>query len=242
MSLILHIETATPVCSAALSKDGQLLDLQETNDPRSHATRLSPFIKELMDSNNYDFSDLDAVSISLGPGSYTGLRIGVSTAKGIGYGAGIPLIGISTLQALANRIIQEGKVVLGDISTKNLLLCPMLDARRMEVYTAFFSPQLELARKVQADIIEPDSYMEYLEAGPVLFFGNGSDKCRDIIQHPNAEFIPDIEPSSQYMIQLAEAAWEKQEFVDTAYFEPFYLKEFIATIPKNKIIPPQKPV
>ena len=114
----------------------------------------------------------------------------------------------------------------------------MIDARRMEVYTAFYSPDLELKRKVQADIIEEDSYFEYLESGPVFFFGNGSDKCRELIKHPNARFISGIEPSGRFMIHLAEKAWQKKDFLNTAYFEPFYLKEFIATIPKNKIIPP----
>ena len=238
MALILHIETATPVCSASLSRDGTLLDLRETNDPRSHATRLSPFIEQLMKSNNLSYDNLDAVSISLGPGSYTGLRIGVSTAKGIAYGAGLPVIGISTLQALANRVVKEKADILGEEA--KILLCPMLDARRMEVYSAFFTIDLELKREVKADIIESDSYRDYLNPGPVYFFGNGSEKCKETIRHNNARYIPDIESSSQFMIQLAESAFKKKDFLDTAYFEPFYLKDFIATIPKNKIIPPQK--
>ncbi len=239
MALILHIETSTPVCSAALSRDGHLLKLIETNDPRSHASRLAPFIDELLKFSKLSISDLDAISVSLGPGSYTGLRIGVSTAKGLAYAATLPIIGISTLQALANRVIMENKAELKDLVTDNFLLCPMIDARRMEVYTAFFSPTLKLVRAVQADIIETNTYLEYLESGPVVFFGNGSDKCREIIKHPNAIFFEGLEPSGRFMIQLAESAWERQEFVNTAYFEPFYLKDFIATIPKNKIIPPQ---
>ncbi len=240
MALILHIETATPICSAALSKDRQLLKIKETNDPRSHATRLSPFIDELLKSSGLSVSDLDAISVSLGPGSFTGLRIGVSTVKGLAYGANLPVIGISTLQALTSRLISENPDDLRDLITDKLLLCPMLDARRMEVYTAFYSRGLELKRKVQADIIDADSYLEFLQSGPVVFFGNGSDKCREIIQHPNAHFIAGIEPSARFMIQLAEIAWGKKDFLNTAYFEPFYLKDFIATIPKNRIIPPQK--
>jgi tRNA threonylcarbamoyladenosine biosynthesis protein TsaB len=238
MALILHIETATPVCSTAISRNGELLDIRETNDPRSHASRLTPFIEDLMTSNNISYTSLDAVSISMGPGSYTGLRIGVSTAKGIAFGVEIPVIGVSTLQALANKFVKENQNLLSKIS--NPVFCPMLDARRMEVYSAFYSLKLELKREVMADIIDTNSYLEYLDAGPVFFFGDGSQKCKEIIKHPNARFIPDIEPSSKHMISLAETAWAEKEFLDTAYFEPFYLKDFIATIPKNKIIPPQK--
>jgi len=239
MALILHIETATSVCSAALSRDGQLISIEETNDPRSHAKKLSPFIDKIFKSQKIKASDLDAVSISLGPGSYTGLRIGVSTVKGIAYGADLPVIGISTLEALACRITKEKASELKDLRS-DYLLCPMIDARRMEVYTAFFSPDMGQERKVQADIIEAGSYSEFLEAGPVVFFGDGSDKCREIIKHTNAIFISGVEPSARYMIRLAELYWERQDFLNTAYFEPFYLKDFIATVPKNKIIPPPK--
>lgn len=238
MALILHIETATPVCSAAISKNGALIDFRETNDPRSHASRLSPFIQDLWKSNNINPLELDAVSISLGPGSYTGLRIGVSTAKGIAYANDIPIIGISGLQALAARFIAEHSQSY-DLND-NTLLCPMLDARRMEVYSAFYNIKLKLEREIKADIIDHESYLEYLSKGDVYFFGDGSKKCMETIQHPNAKFIDNVEPSSRFMIELGELAWEKKDFVDTAYFEPFYLKDFIATIPKNKIIPPRK--
>lgn len=239
MAVILHIETASPVCSAALSRDGELIDIRETNDPRSHASRLSPYIDELMATSGIAFASLDAVSVSLGPGSYTGLRIGVSTAKGIAYAMDIPIIGVSSLQALANRFTADYSSLLRENHNSKILLCPMLDARRMEVYSAFYSPSLEIIREVNADIIEKDSYRELLEKAKVFFFGSGSVKCMEIIQHPNAEFIPDIELSSRFMISLAESSWEKKDFVDMAYFEPFYLKDFIATVPKNKIIPPQ---
>ncbi len=238
MALILHIETATPICSTALSRDGILVDFRETKDPRSHASRLSPFIQDLMESNNLDYSDLDALALSMGPGSYTGLRIGASTAKGIAFGADIPIIGVSTLKALANRLIREDSEFQKEL--KGSLLCPMLDARRMEVYSAFFKPSLESIREVKADIIDSESYKEYLDSGPVFFFGNGSDKCKEWLNHKNARFIPDVETSSKYMLELAESSWNEKDFLDTAYFEPFYLKDFIATIPKNKVIPPQK--
>ena len=143
MPLILHIETASSVCSTALSKGSSLIDIRETDDPKSHASRLSPYISELMKANSLTFSDLDAVSVSLGPGSYTGLRIGVSTAKGIAYGAGLPIIGISSLQSLANRYISENRDML-----KDDLLCPMLDARRMEVYSAFYNTNLDIVRDI----------------------------------------------------------------------------------------------
>jgi len=193
MALILHIETASSVCSTALSRDGQLMDTEETNDPRSHAKSLSPFIDKLLKSQKVKVSELDAISVSLGPGSYTGLRIGVSTVKGLAYGAGLPVIGISTLQALACRVMMEKTSELKKLKSE-YLLCPMLDARRMEVYTAFFSPELDQKRKVQADIIEADSYSEFLEASPIVFFGDGSDKCREIIKHVNARFIAGVEP------------------------------------------------
>ena len=200
MALILHIETASPVCSTALSVDGKLLDFRETNDPKSHASRLSPYIEDLMSANKIIFDDVDAVAISLGPGSYTGLRIGVSTAKGIAYGAGLPIIGISTLQSLANRFIIENLNDSG--ADKNDLLCPMIDARRMEVYSAFYTQDLKQKREIKADIIDPDSYKEYLDSTRVFFFGDGSQKCKDIIKNPNATFFPDIEPSSRFMIQF----------------------------------------
>ena len=234
-ALILHIETASSVCSTALSRGQDLIDIRETVDPRSHASRLSPFVDDLMKSNDISFSALDAVSISLGPGSYTGLRIGVSTAKGIAYGADLPIIGVSGLQALANGFIKDFK---GDLESGDLL-CPMLDARRMEVYSAFFDTDLKIRREVKADIIDEGSYHEFLSQGRVFFFGEGSDKCRDLITHPNSVFIDGIAPSARYMIDLAEEAYHRSDFVDVAYFEPFYLKDFIATIPRNKVIPPR---
>ena len=233
--LILHIETATSVCSAAVSRGKELTDIRETKDPRSHASRLSPFIDDLMKSNSLSFSDLDAVSVSLGPGSYTGLRIGVSTAKGIAYGANLPIIGVSGLKAMANGFLDSFKGKLSDED----LLCPMLDARRMEVYTALYDNGLSIIRDIKADIIDENSYIDLLNKGRIFFFGEGSDKCKEIITHPNSIFVDGIIPSAKYMIELAVDAFQQNDFVDVAYFEPFYLKDFIATIPKNKIIPPR---
>lgn len=232
--LILHIETASSVCSAALSRGNALIDIRETIDPRSHASRLSPFIDDLMKSNSIPFSKLDAVSVSLGPGSYTGLRIGVSTAKGIAYRSDVPIIGVLGLQAMACGFIDSyrEKIKSGD------LLCPMLDARRMEVYSAFYDTNLNMIRDIEADIIDEGSYLDFLEKGRVFFFGEGSNKCREAITHHNAIFIDGVMPSAKFMIELAEDAFRQNDFVDVAYFEPFYLKDFIATIPKNKIIPP----
>jgi tRNA threonylcarbamoyladenosine biosynthesis protein TsaB len=240
MALILHIETATQVCSTALSRDGEIIEIRETSDPRSHASRLGPFIEELMSSSGNDFSSLDAIALSLGPGSYTGLRIGASTAKGIAYATGKPAIGISTLKSLANRFIAEHKDLISGTEGEALYLCPMIDARRLEVYASIYTPDLKAVRETKADILNSKSFIEYLEKGKVFFFGNGSDKFRDMIHHNNAEFTEGVEPSARYMARLAETSFCMGDFLDLAYFEPFYLKDFIATIPKNKIIPPQK--
>ena len=240
MALILHIETATSVCSAALSKNGNLVSLRETEDPRSHASSLSPFIEDIFNKSEFEISDLDAISISIGPGSYTGLRIGVSTVKGLAYGSGIPVISVSTLQSLANRVINEHKRDLENIWVDDIVLCPMIDARRMEVYSAFYSSTLDMVRDVKADIIEKNSYKDFLKKGRVVFFGNGSEKCKEMITHKNAFFIDNVVPSATFMIQLAELSWGKGDFVNTAYFEPFYLKDFIATVARNKVLPPSK--
>lgn len=240
MALILHIETATQVCSTALSLDGEITEIRETSDPRSHASRLGPYIEDLMSSSGNDFDSLDALALSLGPGSYTGLRIGASTAKGIAYASGKPVIGISTLKAIASRFIEEHGNFLSDQEGEDIFLCPMIDARRLEVYASVFTPDLITVRETKAEILKDTSFREFLEKGKVFFFGNGSDKFRDIIHHRNAEFIEGIEPSARFMAKLAESAFGAGDFLDVAYFEPFYLKDFIATIPKNKILPPQK--
>ncbi len=230
MALILNIETSTNVCSAAISRNDKIIDLHESFDDRTHASQLTVFIEQLFTNNNLSFSDIDAVSISQGPGSYTGLRIGVSVAKGICYAQNKPLIAINTLKAMAMMV----KETQSDIN-KEGLLCPMIDARRMEVYSALFDNNLMDKRETIAEIIEEKAYNKELENNQVYFFGNGADKCKDIIQHPNAIFIENIYPSAKYMARLAHDAFNNNTFRDVAYFEPFYLKDFVATTPKKKM-------
>ena len=237
MPLILSLDTSTQICSVALASDGKLLGMRESTDDKSHSRLLSVFIQELLSECRLEVSQLDAIAVSKGPGSYTGLRIGVSTAKGIAYGSNIPLIGIGTLDALVSGAIQNQEVKSILEKDSNAMLCPMIDARRMEVYTALYSSSGQIIEDVSASVIDEHSYFGGLQKGKVVFFGNGAGKCREEITHPNAVFIDGIETSAGYMLSLAEKSWQQKKFEDVAYFEPFYLKDFIATIPKNKIIP-----
>ncbi len=227
---ILNIETSTNICSVALSRDGKCLFSRINAEGMNHATMLSPFIAEALQAAESLQLKLDAVAVSGGPGSYTGLRIGVSTAKGLAYGFNIPLIALSTLQ-----IITQMAVKTIDSPDKKSLFCAMIDARRMEVYAAFYNLEGILVRAIAADIIDEQSYTELLDNHTVYCFGNGAAKCSDTIQHPNAHFIADCIPTAENMIQLAEAAFYASNFVDTAYYEPFYLKEFYTTTPKATI-------
>ncbi len=235
--LILHIETATDICSVALSEGDHQLSLVESGMERSHATLLNPYIRQVLAESGRELNKLNAVAISKGPGSYTGLRIGVSTAKGLAYGLEIPLLSSGTLDNMAyggrdHPFIQK---ILRDVG-KELLLCPMIDARRMEVYACFFTMGMTIIRKVTADVISSDTYREILDKHPVCFFGNGSLKCEKVLSHPNAYFINEIHPSASQMIKPALHRFHQQQFEDVAYFEPFYLKDFIATIPRKKLI------
>ena len=225
--LILHIETSTELCSVALSRGDQCLVVKENSDGRNHATMLTPFIEEALKSEGICVDQLDAVSVSAGPGSYTGLRIGLSTAKGLCYGAGIPLIAVSTLQAMSLGFMQRHSVEDCE------LLCPMIDARRMEVYTALFDNNGNEIKGISAEIITEESFAEQLAKHRIYFFGNGAAKCRSAIVHPNALFPDDFIHSARYMIQPALQAFNSQRFEDVAYFEPFYLKDFIAGKPKK---------
>ena len=219
MALILNLETATKNCSVSISENGEIISLKEINTGGySHSELLHSFIEDVLKESNFKLSDLDAVAVSKGPGSYTGLRIGVSTAKGLCFGNDIPLISIPTLESMAT-------------SQKDIdyTLVPMLDARRMEVYSCIYNSSLQEVRKTEAEIIYDNSYSEFLEKGKVLFFGDGAEKCKDIIKHKNAEFVDDIFPSAKDMGVLSEEKFNKSDFEDTAYFEPFYLKDFIAT-------------
>lgn len=228
MALILNIETSTEVCSVALSKNGKLLFLRETSEGLSHSELLTVFIEELFAENDLKLNQLEAISVSKGPGSYTGLRIGVSVAKGLCYALDIPLISVNSLEILSNY------AALNPI--EDLLFCPMIDARRMEVYTALYNSKCEEIMPVSAEIIDDGFLKEYLKDSRILFFGNGAEKCKSQITHPNAIFSGPERTSAQFMQKLAEAKYNNKEFEDVAYFEPFYLKNFVATIPKNKII------
>jgi len=230
MAYILNIETATNICSVSLAKDGKLVLLKETNEPNLHSSQLTVFIEQLFEESGVEIKKLGAVAVSKGPGSYTGLRIGVSVAKGICYALGIPLISISTLQAMAFGMEKQ-------INEKdnNSWLCPMIDARRMEVYSAFYDMNNSLMRDISADIIEIDSYQDILKEHKVYFFGNGAEKCKTEIKNENTVFIDDDSCSSNNMIELSYKKFTKQQFEDTAYFEPFYLKDFVATTPKKNI-------
>lgn len=225
----MDIETSTEVCSVSVSQDGASIFSKEDYKGPSHAVALGVFVDEALSFADNHAIPLDAVAVSCGPGSYTGLRIGVSMAKGICYGRNIPLIGLPTLE------VMSVPVLLSEELPEDALLCPMIDARRMEVYAAIYDRALNVKRAIGADIIDEHSYAEFLEKHPVYFFGNGSGKCREKLVHPNAHFIEDIHPLAKWMFPLAEKAMAKQDFKDVAYFEPFYLKEFVASTPKKLI-------
>ncbi len=236
MALILNIETSTQVCSVCISLDGVVKGTKESNEEKSHAKLLTIFIDQLLNDLNYKIDDFDAISISKGPGSYTGLRIGVSTAKGLCYAKDIPLIAINTLQSMANGIILKANsndIYVDDFD--NSILVPMIDARRMEVYSAFFNSKGEFIRDVKAEIIDENSYQDVLRKQKMIFFGDGSEKIGEVIKHENVVFVKNFNPSSNYMAGLSEIKFREKQFEDVAYFEPFYLKDFIATIPKKNI-------
>jgi len=234
MALILNIETSTEVCSVALARDGVVIHSRENLTGQNHAMLVTVFIEELLAESNLAIEQLDAVAVSGGPGSYTGLRIGVSVAKGICYASRLPLISITSLEAMAHHVIHDPDHYQLP-KTNNVLFCPMIDARRMEVYTAFYDKEGRQVRDIQADIIDHQSYLPFLENNLVLFFGNGSAKCREAINHPNAIFINGIITRAENMIPLSERDFQLKKFVDIAYYEPFYLKDFIATIPVKNI-------
>lgn len=227
MPVILHIETSTDVCSVALTAEGAILKHYEEFKPMSHAVVLSDFIKGCLDHLADHEMKLDAVAVSIGPGSYTGLRIGLSEAKGLAYALGVPLIGVNTLQLMAVSVMFNHDV------EPEAMFAPMIDARRMEVYTGVYSLALETLMEPRPLILDENSYAEWLEKGPVLFFGNGSDKARDLLSHPNARFIADIKPLAVDMLALADRDFRAGRFLDLAYSVPRYLKDFQATRPKK---------
>ncbi|MCL8007958.1 tRNA (adenosine(37)-N6)-threonylcarbamoyltransferase complex dimerization subunit type 1 TsaB [Gelidibacter japonicus] len=219
MSYILNIETATTNCSVSLSKEAEILVLKEDyNSNFSHAESLHLFIDDVFKEANLEPQDIDAIAVSKGPGSYTGLRIGVSAAKGLCFSLEKPLISVDTLEALAHQMqIDFGCIV------------PMLDARRMEVYAAVYDSQYKQIRAIQSQILDEDSFKEFLEQGKVYFIGNGVEKTKEIIRHPNAVFIENKLPSANEMGKLAYAKYKNGDIENVAYFEPFYLKDFIGT-------------
>ncbi|MCD7931233.1 MAG: tRNA (adenosine(37)-N6)-threonylcarbamoyltransferase complex dimerization subunit type 1 TsaB [Tannerellaceae bacterium] len=230
MPNILHIETSTNVCSVALSRDGVILFEKKSFEGPSHAALLGVFAEETVNYLKQKGERPDAVAVSSGPGSYTGLRIGVSLAKGLCFGYDIPLIAVPTLDILAYQAIRKNQ------RNPDYLYCAMLDACRMEVYSALYDSNLAPLRETQVEIIDENSYRTLLETQKICFFGNGAAKCKNSIQRENALFLEDIHPLATEMVTLAEAAWEKKEFADTAYFDPYYLKDFVATVAKNKVL------
>ena len=233
MAVILNIETSTTVCSAALTAEGMVLCHFEDFKGQNHAALLSGFIKRCLDHARDHEMKLDAIAVSTGPGSYTGLRIGLSEAKGLAFALDIPLIGVDTLQLLAVSAMFNHDI------DPDALLVPMIDARRMEVYTAVYDFALTPLLSPQPLILDTDSYSQWLSEGrPMVFFGNGSDKARDVITSPLTRFIPDIVPLASDMLALAERAWMNRQFLDLAYSTPAYLKEFQATKPKSRLQTP----
>jgi tRNA threonylcarbamoyladenosine biosynthesis protein TsaB len=250
MSLILALETATPVCSVALARNGEILALRESTTPNAHSSVLTVFIEDLFREASLQFADLDAISVGMGPGSYTGLRIGVAAAKGLCFALDKPLIAVPTLEAMAAGINYEFKNSsenqgsgIRDQNPKpktqnpkpETLFCPMIDARRMEVYCSVFDESLKVIRPTEAVVVEENSFDALLSEHRVLFAGTGAEKCRDILSDkPNAFFLENFQASSIFIIPLAEKRFHENRFENLAYFEPYYLKDFIAGKPRVK--------
>ncbi|HAQ19179.1 MAG TPA: tRNA (adenosine(37)-N6)-threonylcarbamoyltransferase complex dimerization subunit type 1 TsaB [Prolixibacteraceae bacterium] len=234
MGIILIFETSTEICSVALMVNGQVIDLIESDEGQSHARLTTVFAEQLLKKNDIKPGELSAVAVSKGPGSYTGLRIGVSTAKGICYAGNIPLIAIGTLEAMAKHV-SLNRLQLGIPETKPTLFCPMIDARRMEVFSMLLDKEGQIIRPITAQVIDESFLADELSNSQVAFFGNGSAKCRKVLESPNAVFINHISASAQHMSELVWQAYTKKQFEDVAYFEPFYLKDFIATVSRKNM-------
>jgi tRNA threonylcarbamoyladenosine biosynthesis protein TsaB len=230
--MILCIETATPVCSVALCDSAGVISLRESRENKSHAAQLTVYIEELLKEQNIPVSGLQAIAVSKGPGSYTGLRIGVSAAKGLAYPASVPLIGIETTKSMFRGIKNEA-IKKYDLNSKSLF-CPMLDARRMEVYYCLYDREGNTVKNISASIIDNDTFAGYPDSVTIVFFGDGAEKCRDIIDRKNSVFA-DYMISASHMQAPAYEAFNAGSFEDIAYFEPFYLKDFIATVPRKNI-------
>ena len=232
MATILNIETSTEVCSVALTSEGQVLDHRENYEGQTHATLLSQYVKEMLDYARTRELKIDAIAVSIGPGSYTGLRIGLSEAKGLAFGLQVPLIGVNTL-----KLLTVSTMFHHFIDDEKVLFIPMIDARRMEVYTAAYDSALEPVVEPQAMILDESSFSNLLSQGYTLVvMGNGSDKSRQVLKHDRIRFVEGIKPVAVDMLALSEKAYREQDFIDVAYSTPLYLKDFQATKPKNPIL------
>ena len=229
MANILNIETSTTVCSVALTSEGQILDHHENYDGQTHSTLLSEFINDMLSTAKRKEIKLDAIAVSIGPGSYTGLRIGLSQAKGLAFGLDLPLIGVNTLQLLTVSAMFK------EFFDDDTIYAPMIDARRMEVYTAVYNNALEIVVEPQAMILDNSSFAVLLDTHHLVLIGNGAQKAQEVIKHTNAQFMPNIKPVAVDMLALAEKAFRERHFIDVAYSTPLYLKDFQATIPKALI-------
>ena len=246
MERIILIETSTALCSTALAEDGTITSYRESSAPKAHASLTAVFVQEMLAERGLTLADCDAVCVSMGPGSYTGLRVGVSTAKGLCFGSGKPLLAVGTLDTLVAQAAGEADAA-GGVGQYHYII-PMIDARRMEVYTAVFEPTGASATANDSEgslpyrqitetapvIVDENSFAKELEEGPVLFIGDGAGKCADVLKHPNANFCQ-CHPKASAMLSPALEAFRKGDFKDVAYFEPFYLKEFVATVSKKKL-------
>ena len=233
MALILCIETGTDICSVGLSRDGELISLRESDEGRDHAKRVGVFVDELLRENDVAPDELDAIAVGMGPGSYTGLRIGVSFAKGMCYGLQIPLVAVGSLDALAQVAIEDNEAGILDVDNwDDAVLCPMVDARRMEVYTRLFDAKGEALSEVSAEIVTEESFAEWRKDRQLVIFGNGAAKCREVL--PDATYV-NITPSARGLARLAEQRLQEGKTEDIAYFEPFYLKDFIVIPSKKKL-------
>ena len=229
MSKLLLIETSTALCSVALAEDGRVTASRESAEPRAHAAMTAPYVQEVLQERGLRASDLDAVCVSAGPGSYTGLRVGVSTAKGLCFAAGIPLLSVGTLELLVHQARAEGQLPDGC-----RYVIPMIDARRMEVYAAVFTPEGERLTEVAPQIIDAESFRTERAAGPVLFIGDGAEKCRETLGGADVHFLQ-TNPRASAMLAPAMREFEAGHWRDVAYFEPFYLKDFVATVSRKKL-------
>lgn len=227
MERFILIETSTALCTTALAEDGVIVATRSCE--REHSAHTAPFVKEMLDERGLSVRDCSAVGVSMGPGSFTGLRVGVSTAKGLCFGAGLPLIAVGSLDTLVWQARDRGLLPEGCVA-----VIPMIDARRMEVYTAIYSPEAKQLTPIQPQIVETGSYDAWLEKGPILFIGDGAEKCRETLAHPNAYFVG-CHPEAASMLHPVQQAWTVRRFEDVAYFEPFYLKDFVATVSRKKL-------